>query len=50
MKVEVTSVWRSVNYKARGVGSVMPLGLEPSQHVALVVVETGTVVWHHNPP
>ena len=44
MKVKVTGVWRSVNYKADGVSSVMPPSVTPSQRVAVVVVEKETVV------
>lgn len=42
MKVKVTGVWRSVNYKAEGVGLVMHLSSAPSPHSA--VVEKVTVV------
>lgn len=44
MKVKVIGVWRSVNYKAEGVGLVMPLSIVPSPHSA-VAVEKVTVVY-----
>lgn len=39
MKVKVTGVWRSVNYKAEGVGLVTHLSITPSQRLAVVVAK-----------